>query len=168
MPSMPQVQHNVMTFQLAGRACAFSLDSIREIVHMAELMHPPGLPSFLEGFLNLGGVPIPVLGLRRLLNLSEQQPGRYTPLIIVSGRESLLAFLVDEVKDILSVSEENLLPVRGKQVFNDCIKAEIALDNHHVHLLSVDHLLLKEERRRIAELQAMAQQRLDKLEVKNS
>lgn len=131
---------------------------------MAALLRPPGLPPLLEGFLNRGGAAVPVIHLGRLFGLPGEAPGLYTPLLLVSGRPGPLALLVDEVTDILSLDQSALLPVRESQVFNNCVEAEIELGNRTLHLLSPDRLLLEEERRRLAELQEAAQERLQALE----
>ena len=130
---------------------------------MAQLARPPGLPALLEGFLNLRGEAVPVVRLRRLFGLPEASPGLYTPMVVLKGREGPLALLVDEVSGVLSASEEAGLPVQEGHAFNDCVEAEVVLDGRAVHLLSTDRLLLEQERRRIAELQVVAQRRLSDL-----
>ncbi len=152
-----------MVFTLAGQPCAIPLESVREVVPMAQLARPPGLPALLEGFLNLRGEAVPVVRLRRLFGLPEASPGLYTPVVIL--KEGPLALLVDEVSGILSAPEEARLPVQEGHAFNDCVEAEVVLDGRTVHLLSKDRLLLEQERRRIAELQVTAQRRLSELEA---
>ena len=155
---------DAVIFRLAGQACAFPLERVQEVLPMAALLCPPGLPSLLEGFLNLGGAAVPVIHLCRLFGLPAQVPGLYTPMLLVSGRPGPLAFLVDEVTDILSLDPKALLPVRESQVFNDCVEVEIDLGGRTLHLLSPDRLLLEEERQRVAALQEAAQDRLKALE----
>lgn len=160
-----QTGDSLLVFRLSGEACAFPVKSVREIVHMARLSRPPGLPSILEGFLNLRGAAVPVLRLDRLFHLPERTPGLYTPLLILRGPDAPLALTVDAVSEVLSVSEEDLLPVREADLFNGCVGAEAVLNGRVVHLLSPERLLLEQERRRIAEFQAVAQQRLLELEA---
>ena len=155
---------DAVIFRLAGQAYAFPLERVQEVLPMAALLRPPGLPSLPEGFLNRGGAAIPVIHLCRLFGLPAQAPGLYTPMLLVSGRSGPLAFLVDEVTDILSLDPKTLLPVRESQVFNNCVEAEIHLGSRTLHLLSPDRLLLGEEHQRLAELQKAAQDRLKALE----
>lgn len=165
MASLTQTQRSLVVFQLAGQVCALPLEAVREIVHMAQLSRPPGLPSILEGLLNLRGAIIPILRVGRLFNLPEQTPGLYTPLVILQNPDPPLALLVDGVNGVLPVSDEDLLPVREADLFNGCVEAEAVLNGRTVHLLSLERLLLKQERRRIAEFQALEQQRLGELET---
>lgn len=166
--SSPQTQRGLMAFRTGGQRCALPLKWVREIVHMALLSHPPGLPSILQGFLNLQGEALPVLRLDRLFGLSEQSPGLYTPLVILRNPGPPLALAVDEVTGVFFVSAEGLLPVRETDLFNGCVEAEVVLGGQTVHLLSLERLLLEQERRRIAEFQAMERRRLHELGVSPS
>ncbi|MBI4249300.1 MAG: hypothetical protein HY611_07340, partial [Elusimicrobia bacterium] len=48
--------------------------------------------------------------------------------------------------------------------FNDCLEGDANVGTQTAHILSVEKLLLKEERNRIADLQAMEQERLRRLQ----
>ena len=67
--------HNFLIFHSSGLDCAFPLETVREIVPMARLSCPPGLPTGLVGFLDLRGTAIPIVRLDRLFDLPEQQAG---------------------------------------------------------------------------------------------
>ena len=62
---------NLLVFHLSGLNCAFPLEAVREVVPMASLSSPPGLPSGLLGFLDLRGTAIPIVRLDRLFDLRE-------------------------------------------------------------------------------------------------
>src|SRR5438128_2487698 len=86
-------RRSLLLFHLPGHACALPLASVQEVVPMPLLSRPPGLPSVLAGFLDLGGAIVPVLRLDRLLGLSEVVPGLYTPLLVLRQPEDRLALL---------------------------------------------------------------------------
>ena len=79
-----QRHHALLLFHVGGEEYGIPLRHLQEVVLMARLSRSPGLPGILAGFLNLGGSAIPVLRLDRLLGLSEQTPGLYTPLIVLA------------------------------------------------------------------------------------
>ena len=101
--STPAAQRRLMVFHLAGQAYALPLRELQEVVPMAELFRPPGLPSVLAGFLNLAGTAIPVLRLDRLFELPEPVLGLYTPLLLLRHPDYQVALLVDKVSEILAV-----------------------------------------------------------------
>src|SRR5580658_4307861 len=89
---------NLLIFNLSGLDCAFPLEAVREIVPMATLSCPPGMPSGLAGLLHLRGSAIPIIRMDRLFELPEQLPGLHTPMIILRGVSGPIGILVDSVR----------------------------------------------------------------------
>jgi len=157
-------KRSLMVFHLARQAYAIPLAELQEIVPLALLSRPPGLPSVLAGFLNLGGTAVPVLRLDRLFDLPELTPGLYTPLMILRNPDQHVALMVETVSRIIAVPEESLLPVRESQTFNDCAEGMVMVDGHVILLLSPERILLEKEQQCLAEFQDKEQARLHELE----
>lgn len=134
---------------------------------MASLARPPGIPSLLEGFLNLRGCATPVLRLDRLFRSASWSAGLYTPLVVLRGRVHPMALLVERVEGIVSAPDAALLPIQAGHCFNDCTEAEVVSEpgSPPIHLISGERLLLAQEQSRIDELRATAQQCLQELEA---
>jgi purine-binding chemotaxis protein CheW len=151
----------LLLFHLAEQTIAVPLDSVQRIVPMAQLARPPGLPSLLEGILNLSGRAVPVMRLDRLLQLPLQRLGLYSTLIVVNGvSDGQIALLVDRVSEILTVSKSAWLPIGKEDSFNACAVAEVSVKGQMVPLLSLDRILVEKEREALSEFQAMEQRRL--------
>lgn len=151
----------LLVFQLSNRLGAFRMQDVERITPMAELSAPPGLPFALEGFLNLGGMALPVLRLDRLFGLPAQQPGLYSMLVIPrSGEEDRMALLVDRVQEVQAVTKDEILAIGPKDTWNGCAEATVTVRGEPVHLLSPTRLLLVKEREKLSGFQRMAQQRL--------
>ena len=161
---VPRRAGSFLVFRLPGADCALPMAALREIVPMASLSRPPGLPSLLEGFLNLGGTAVPVVRLDRLLDLPELALGLYTPLLVLRTSEDRVALLVESVRGIVAVSSDDIRAGYDGGSFNDCVEGEITVGDRVVHLLSLERLLLEKERQCLAELQAVEQDRLRDLE----
>jgi purine-binding chemotaxis protein CheW len=155
---------NLLVFHSSGLDCAFPLDTVREIVPMALLSSPPGMPCVLAGFLNLRGTAIPILRLDRLFSLPEQPPGLYTPLIILRGADRPLGVLVGAVRQIVSATRESFLPLPERHILHDCATATVEVNGNVVHLLSAERIVVENERRLLADFQVAAQERLHRLE----
>ena len=154
-------QRVLLVFHVAGRLAALPFENVERIAPMAQLARPPALPSPLEGVLNLGGKPVPVVRLDRLLRLPEQPPGLYSVLIVLKGiSDDSLAMLVDRASEILAVPASALLPVDREHSFNACVEATVPLRDRMIHVLSPTRILLEKERAFLSEFQVMAQQRL--------
>jgi len=158
---------NLLVFHSSGLNCAFPLQAVREIVPMASLSSPPGLPSGLEGFLDLRGTAIPIVRLDRLFDLPAQQPGLYTPMIILRGVLGPIGILVDRVRGISSIPSTQLVDIPEDRTFQGCATASVELDGDLIHLLSPAALLSANENRLLADHGAMAQARLLHLTERN-
>jgi purine-binding chemotaxis protein CheW len=162
----PERHRGLLVFHLAGQIAAFPRESVERVTPMAELAHPPGLPSVLEGVLNLSGTAVPVLRIDRLLQLPPQHPGLYSMLIILrDASENRIAVLADRVSGILTVPAEELLPIGKEGSFNGCSEATVRAGEEIIHVLSPDQILLQKEREALSQFQKLAQLRLQAWEA---
>src|SRR5271155_5794737 len=146
---------NLLIFHSSGLDCAFPLEAVREVVPMARLSAPPGLPSGLAGFLDLRGTAIPIVRMDRLFNLPEQAPGLHTPMIVLRGVAGPVGILVDSVRAIVPVEPSQLLGIPEQGTFQGCATAALELDGEVVHVLSPGALLGANEARLVAEYSAL-------------
>jgi purine-binding chemotaxis protein CheW len=154
-------QQGLVVFEVGGEVAAFPIQNVERITPMALLGHPPGLPSALEGILNLEGIAVPVLRLDRLLQLKEQRPGLYSMLIVMKGvADGPTALLVDRVSRVVTVAESAVLPVGKQNSFNDCASGVVTVDDQVIHLLSPARVLMAKELKALSEFQETAQRRL--------
>jgi purine-binding chemotaxis protein CheW len=154
-------QRALVVFHLSGQLAAIPLENVARIAPMAQLARPPGLPTPIEGILNLAGMAAPVLRLDRLLALPEQPPGLYSMLILLKGVSTgHIAILVDRVSEILPLPESAFLPVGEDHSFNACAEGVVSVRDEVVHVLSPARILLEQERAALSEFQATAQRRL--------
>jgi purine-binding chemotaxis protein CheW len=156
----------LLVFQISDRFAAFPLDDVERITPMAELAKPPGLPSALEGVLNLAGFAMPVLRLDRLFRLPPQRLSLYSMLVVLRApRAGRLAILVDRVSEVVPFSEGACIPIDREDSLNGCAEATVAIKDKIVHVLSPTSILLTKEREALADFQTMAQRRLQDWEA---
>ena len=152
-----------LLLDVAGVACALARTSVSEVLPLPDLHAPPAGGGPLAGFLNLGGSPVPVVDLARLLGLSTNAARRdagdaYQHILLDAPRGT--GFLVDRVEDLITVEDAALRPVAAERTLNGCVVAEIARDDGLVHVLGLAHLLSAEERARLSALTDAAAERL--------
>ncbi len=148
--------HNLLIFHTSGLDCAFPLEAVREIVPMAMLSSPPGLPSGLAGFLDLRGTAIPIVRLDRLFDLPEQLPGLHTPMIVLHGVLGPIGILVESVRGIVAVPSARLLEIPEDRTFRGCATAALEVDGDPIHLLSPAALLAANEARMVADYSVLS------------
>ncbi|MGD0134026.1 MAG: chemotaxis protein CheW [Bryobacteraceae bacterium] len=151
---------NLLVFHTSGLNCAFPLQAVREIVPMARLSSPPGLPSGLLGFLDLRGTAIPIVRLDRLFNLPEQKPGLHTPMIVLRGVLGPIGILVQSVRGIVPEHCARRVDLPEGGTFQACASAALELNGELIHVLSPAALLNANEDRMLADYGAVSQARL--------
>jgi purine-binding chemotaxis protein CheW len=167
MGESPERARNILIFHTSGLDCAFPLEAVREIVPMATLSTPPGLPSGLAGFLNLRGTAVPIVRLDRLFDLAEQRPGLHTPMIVLHRALGPIGILVDSVRGIFPAPSARLVDLPEDGTFHGCATATLQLDGQPIQLLSPEALLQKNEDHLLADYAATSEARLLQLEERN-
>ncbi len=156
-------ERSLVLFDVERRLFALPTDEVSEIIAMVTLSHPPGLPSILEGILNLRGRAVVVIRMAAVLGLPDQSIHAYTPLIVLRQKPAM-ALMVRQVSRIWTPPAGSLLPLEDKTSFNRCTEASIPVESGVAHLISVERILLERERSVIAELQGLESKRLLDLE----
>lgn len=152
-------QRSILLLEVSGKKFGIAVEAVREIVPMATLSRPPGLPSIVEGLLNLRGVAFAVLRLDLLLGIAQQSVDPYSPLVILRHPENPAALLAQRVIGIASLPSDGFLPIQ-QQAFNGCIESDVLLDTDIVHVVAPARLLLERERKTIMEFQRLEAARL--------
>ncbi|GJE62241.1 chemotaxis protein CheW [Methylobacterium trifolii] len=153
-----------LLLDVAGTACALPRDAAAEILPLPDLFRPPSAGGWLAGFLNLGGAPVPVVDLARLLGLrggddaGDHEPGPYAHIVL--GPDGASALLVDRVTDLVAVPADAIRPVAAGESLNGCIAAEIVRGDALVHALDPARILTAGERMRVEALTRAAAARL--------
>ena len=82
---------------------------IDNIVRMQQITRVPKAQSYFAGVINLRGEIIPVMSLRDKFGLPEKEYTNATRIIIVKPESNAkIGVLVDEVREVVSLDEDNI------------------------------------------------------------
>ncbi|TYP56131.1 chemotaxis protein CheW [Thermosediminibacter litoriperuensis] len=87
-------------FRLGEQDFITEITSVREILNVPEITRVPQAPSFVEGVINIRGNIIPVIDLRKRLEMGSFARGDQNRIIVVDIGNSLTGFIVDVVKEV--------------------------------------------------------------------
>ncbi|MEJ2695901.1 MAG: chemotaxis protein CheW [Candidatus Sulfobium sp.] len=152
-------------FRIAGETFGIGIGRVVEIITPQEIFSIPGLPEFLAGVISVRGSVIPLIDLRR--RFGTKPVGKKERVIIVRFDKEKAGFLVDEIKEILALSPEEITPpptlFKGfKTEYLDGIgKKEEGI----IILLNIDNLLTSEEKIRLEESIEMIEERSGETEA---
>jgi purine-binding chemotaxis protein CheW len=99
-----EATEHLATFFLAGEEYGVDVKLVQEIIRVSEITQVPRAPEFIKGVINLRGRIIPVVDLKRKLNLGEvDEKARTARIVVVKVRERLVGLLVDGASQVLKV-----------------------------------------------------------------
>lgn len=106
----PEATLAVLTFQLSGERYALPLTDVSEVSRPGSITPIPGLPPVVLGAVGLRGEVVPVLDLRRLLQLEPGPLTSQSRLVIVQHKGAPIALQADRVEDIAVLPTAALRP----------------------------------------------------------
>jgi len=97
----------LVTFRVGGQELAFDILQVERILRYQTPVPLPKAPAFLEGVIAYDGGAVPVLDLRKRLELAS--PIREETRLMVLGLEDQrVAIVVDEVREVLRVDSTTI------------------------------------------------------------
>ena len=140
-----------LVFALADRRFAVEMDQIVRVVHAVEIHPLEGSPDVISGYVDLRGVYIPVVDLRRRLKLSEREL-RLSDQMVLVQRGVWRAFVVaDEVVAVVEIGNRTDRDLGDPDV---CCTADLHTAEGDISVLDVGRLINAEEARFVRRLLA--------------
>jgi len=145
-------------FEVGKEIFGVDILMVREIIRSAPITAVPNSPEFVEGVINLRGDIIPVIDLRKRLNLFKDNTQEKNWILILEVNGSVTGFVVDKVDDVLKIDPHNIEPapeivlagLESQYIRGVCEVGEKRL----MILLNFDSILLANEIRQLKETSA--------------
>jgi purine-binding chemotaxis protein CheW len=99
--------HQYCTFYLGDQCFGLDVLRVQEIVRHQPLTRVPLAHPMVRGLINLRGQIVTAMDLRKRLNLPASTEISEPVNVVVQTDEGAVSLLVDEIGDVLEVSEEN-------------------------------------------------------------
>jgi len=129
---------------------------VQEIIRKVPITSIPDAPDFIEGVINLRGNIIPVIDLRKRLNIIGAGERRSDPWVLVLnvvGR--ITGFIVDSVSEVLKVPQESIMPapdIVAEGLKSQYIKGVCKIQKGLLILLDFNRILQLEEIKKLKEM----------------
>ncbi len=136
----------VVSFRVGEEVYAVDIMKIDSISEMMKTMKLPGLPSFMIGVANLRGDVIPVIDTRVKFMLEKKKDHSQDRIVVVFMEDTKIGIVVDEVKEVLTLSQEQLEePPSAGQRGARFISAIAKLEDRMLMIIDIDKVLTTEE-----------------------
>lgn len=140
-----------LSFKLAGESFALSVHKVLEVLQKQELIVVPNTPEYVEGVMNFRGEIIPVIELRKKMNLPARDPNaKYVTIIMdlkINNAKAKLGAIVDGVREVLDVDDINVLPVPeiGSSFNVEFLHGMLKKNDEFTMLLDIDKIFSEED-----------------------
>lgn len=98
-----------IVIRLGEEQYGIDIRNIDNIVRMQPITRIPKMPPFLKGVINMRGEVIPVMSMRRKMELDDDVITKATRIIVLKlEQEGNVGFIVDEVKEVVTLSSNEI------------------------------------------------------------
>lgn len=98
----------LVIFKLGREEYGVSILQVQEIKRITDITRVPHTPDYIKGVINLRGSVLPVIDLKKRLNLPQQASTEDTRIIIVKVEELSIGMVVDAVSEVLTISQQHV------------------------------------------------------------
>ena len=99
-------QKQFCTFYLDNHMFGVKVEQVQEVFRYQEMTKVPLAPPVIRGLINLRGQIITAIDLRQRLGMGPLPEGKLPMNVVVRTKDGVVSLLVDEIADVLEVSEE--------------------------------------------------------------
>ena len=137
-----------LTFMLGEEEYGVDILNVQEIRSWESATSIPNTPDYVLGVINLRGLVVPIIDLRKRFAMSKAEFGPATIIVIVrlldhSRTSKTIGMVVDEVSDVYKISGDDIgeMPDLGSVVGTEFIKGVANVNEKMVIILNVDSLI---------------------------
>ncbi len=143
-------------FNIGTELFGVSILMVQEIIRSAPITTVPNSPDFIEGIINLRGNIVPVIDLRKRLNIyREDMDYEKSWILILNVNDRVTGFIVDFVTKVLKIDENTVEPppdivVAGLE--SQYIRGVCKLDKNLLILLDFNRILRIDEFKKLKDI----------------
>ena len=118
---------------------------VKEIIRLREASRAPDCPPFLEGFIRLRNIVVPVVDLRKRFSLPFAE-SEHARIIIISVEGLIAGLVVDEVNDVAAGGTQMTDNFSEAEPWNGCVEAAVETQGVTVRIINPSALLTDDEK----------------------
>lgn len=138
----------ILAFNLLNEELGLDISCVREVLRPQEIHPLPQAPDFIEGVINLRGLIIAVVDLRKRFNMKAQDTTSQMRIVVCKIKMFIIGLIVDSVREVMSLSERDIQPtpeVISIQNKEGCISGIARIGERVIAILNLEEIFTKEE-----------------------
>lgn len=132
-----------ITFEINGHIYCISSAYVKELAAIKNytITKIPYATDFIKGIINLKGDFYTVISLKEFIGFKNLNEKPEEKIIVIESKDLKLAFLVDDIIDVMNVSKEQIQNKNDLKLDDLFINAEIYADNKVYNMLNIEKLI---------------------------
>lgn len=104
-------ENQYVVFNLQNEEYAININKVCEVNRLKEIKitKVPKVPYFIEGIINIRGDVVPVINLRKKIDIEPKNIDKQTRMIIVSIDSKMVGILVDYVSHVITLQSNEII-----------------------------------------------------------
>ena len=130
--------HSFVIFSISEKLYSLPSSKVLEVFLSDNIFYIPFCPPYIPGFINRYGEPYVVVDLLALLENEKQISRKF---IILRSDKNQIAFMVEDIMDILSFHEDQILLMSPKEQEDSFFSGIIPIDGSNILILQLEKIL---------------------------
>ncbi|WP_018141306.1 chemotaxis protein CheW [Thioalkalivibrio sp. ALJ7] len=136
-----------LTFILAEEEYGVDILRVQEIKGWERPTPLPNTPDYIRGVINVRGMIVPIIDMRRRFGMEPMEYGPTTVVIMLrvinDDRERVMGMVVDAVSEVYSIPDGDLQPAPdfGTRIGIDFVRGLATVEEQMILVLDIDTLL---------------------------
>ena len=135
----------LVIFTLDNALYALPLNTVIQVIHAIAIIKLPKAPEIILGIINVRGLIVPVVDLRKRFSLQKKEIGLNDHLIIADSGKRTIAFLVDEVAGIKDVNPEQIVSTTKSLPYARHIRGVAKIQDETILIYDLEQFLSLDE-----------------------
>lgn len=139
---------SVVVFKMNEEEFGTDITNVVEVLEYREPAFVPRAPEFIEGVLHLRGEVLPIIDLRKRMEIPRMPPTPDTRIVVVLIDDERIGLLVDSVVEVAHVKSDNIAapPALFRGLSADYLQGLAKLGERLVIVLRIERILTSQER----------------------
>jgi len=135
----------LVVFVLDGQQIALSLSSVQRVVRIVEITPLLNAPGIVCGAINLQGMVVPVLNIRKRFRFPEREISLSDHLIIARTSRRTVALLVDDASRVIETARKDVIESEKILPSLDYVEGVVKLEDGMILIHDLNRFLSLDE-----------------------
>ncbi len=136
-------------FKLNQNEFTIPILKVREIINTPEVTQLPQAPHYMKGIVNIRGMIIPVVDLKKIIKSDKTASGEEIggKVIVITNRNATFGILVDSITSVINIDESDIEAPEGfmSDLNLESVEGVAKFDDRLIILLDTDKLVAQNE-----------------------